>query len=84
MKTLSLSIGEAAQRSGFPAATLRYYDELGLAQAERAANGYRRYAETDFERLRFIGRAKHLNCSLEVRGPEGAADILDARFGVAA
>jgi MerR family regulatory protein len=33
MKSLgipSFSIGEAAERSGFAAATLRYYDELGL------------------------------------------------------
>jgi MerR family transcriptional regulator, copper efflux regulator len=69
MKTLdipSFSIGEAAERSGFAAATLRYYDELGLVRpAQRAANGYRRYVDTDLERLRFVGRAKHLGCSLE-------------------
>jgi MerR family transcriptional regulator, copper efflux regulator len=69
MKTLdppSFSIGEAADRSGFPAATLRYYDELGLVRpAQRAANGYRRYVDADLERLRFVGRAKHLGCSLE-------------------
>jgi MerR family transcriptional regulator, copper efflux regulator len=66
LTTPSFSIGEAARRSGFPTATLRYYDELGLVRpAQRAANGYRRYVDTDLERLRFVGRAKHFGCSLE-------------------
>lgn len=55
-----------ARRSGFPAATLRYYDDIGLLPAaSRTAAGYREYNEGSVERLAFIARAKQLGCSLE-------------------
>ncbi|QIS24426.1 MerR family transcriptional regulator [Nocardia terpenica] len=39
-----LSIGELSERTGVPATTLRYYDELGLVRPEGRASGRRRYA----------------------------------------
>ena len=62
----TFQIAEVAQRSGFTAATLRYYEDIGLvAPASRTEAGYRLYDETSLERLRFIARAKQLGCSLE-------------------
>jgi DNA-binding transcriptional MerR regulator len=60
------SIGGIAERSGFTASALRYYEEIGLVSpAERTAAGYRRYDESTLTRLAFIDRAKHLGCSLD-------------------
>ncbi|MGE4220782.1 MAG: MerR family DNA-binding transcriptional regulator, partial [Alphaproteobacteria bacterium] len=43
-----MNIGQAAARSGLPAKTIRYYEEIGLVRpATRAENGYRDYAEAD-------------------------------------
>ncbi|HEX3786473.1 MAG TPA: MerR family transcriptional regulator [Pseudonocardiaceae bacterium] len=39
-----LSIGELSERTGVPATTLRYYDELGLVQPVARAAGRRRYS----------------------------------------
>ena len=39
-----LSIGELSERTGVPASTLRYYDELGLVRPAARAAGQRRYA----------------------------------------
>jgi len=39
-----LSIGELSERTGVPATTLRYYDELGLVRPAARAAGQRRYA----------------------------------------
>lgn len=39
-----LSIGELSERTGVPATTLRYYDELGLVRPVARAAGRRRYA----------------------------------------
>ncbi|HHH30859.1 MAG TPA: MerR family DNA-binding transcriptional regulator, partial [Polyangiaceae bacterium] len=37
-----MKIGEVAERSGVPAKTIRYYEEVGLLpEPERAPNGYR-------------------------------------------
>ena len=62
----SLSIGELAKRAGVAIDTVRYYERDGLlAPAGRLPSGYRRYGETQVQRLRFIRRAKVLGFSLE-------------------
>jgi MerR family transcriptional regulator, copper efflux regulator len=59
-------IAEVAERSGFTAATLRYYEDIGLVPPpERSPAGYRLYDDAAVERLRFIARAKRLGCSLD-------------------
>jgi DNA-binding transcriptional MerR regulator len=44
-------IGELASRTNVPTRLLRYYEEQGLLQPERASNGYRHYPETLIERV---------------------------------
>ena len=64
--TNSLKIKAVADASGFTAATLRYYEEIGLLpEASRSPGGYRLYEERTLERLAFIARAKQLGCTLE-------------------
>jgi DNA-binding transcriptional MerR regulator len=64
-----MRIKEVAQRSGFSAPTLRYYEEIGLLpEPARTSAGYRTYDEATVERLAFIARAKQLGCSLEEIG----------------
>jgi DNA-binding transcriptional MerR regulator len=59
-------IAEVAERTGIPATTLRYYEDIGLlTPAGRGDNGYRAYDEQDVERLRFITSAKQLDLSLD-------------------
>jgi MerR family mercuric resistance operon transcriptional regulator len=63
---VGLLIGELAQASRVPAKTIRFYEEIGLLPpARRAANGYRRYDETDVQRLKFLRNARSLNFSLD-------------------
>jgi DNA-binding transcriptional MerR regulator len=60
------TIGEIAERSGFSASSLRYYEGIGLVEpAGRTAAGYRLYDEHSINRLAFIARAKQLGCSLD-------------------
>lgn len=60
------TIGEAAERSGFTASALRYYEGIGLVEpATRTGAGYRLYDDDGLARLAFINRAKQLGCSLE-------------------
>jgi DNA-binding transcriptional MerR regulator len=40
-------IGELASRAGTSARTLRYYEEHGLVQPRRDANGYRQYDDAE-------------------------------------
>ena len=61
-----LRSAEVSRRSAFPAATLRYYEQLGLVPTpDRTPAGYRAYDESVLDRLAFIARAKALGCSLE-------------------
>jgi MerR family copper efflux transcriptional regulator len=63
---MSLTIGEAAIRSGVPAKTIRYYEQIGLiGAAARGANQYRSYSEADVAILRFVGRARRLGFSVQ-------------------
>lgn len=60
-----MQISEVAARSGVPATTLRYYENLGLLRPQRAPNGYRLFDAETLERLRFVNAAKQLNLPLE-------------------
>ncbi len=60
------TIGQVADRSGFSASSLRYYEGIGLVvPATRTDSGYRIYDDATLARLAFIARAKQLGCSLE-------------------
>ncbi len=48
-----MNIGEASERSGLPAKTIRYYEDISLVAPDRADNGYRDYSSSDVHRLRF-------------------------------
>ncbi len=61
----SYTIGETAQRSGFTASTLRYYEGIGLLEPTRTDSGYRLYDDDALSRLAFVARAKDLGCSLD-------------------
>lgn len=59
-----MNISDAARRSGLPAKTIRYYEEIGLLSPDRQNNGYRSYGERDVHRLRFLQRARGLGFTI--------------------
>lgn len=64
--TIGLKIKDVAAASGFTAATLRYYEQIGvLPEPARTPAGYRTYDARTLDRLAFIARAKQLGCSLD-------------------
>ncbi|SMH26653.1 Cu(I)-responsive transcriptional regulator [Mesorhizobium australicum] len=60
-----MNIGTAADRSGLPPKTIRYYEDIGLIRPDRAGNGYRDYSMEDVHRLRFLQRSRGLGFSVE-------------------
>jgi MerR family redox-sensitive transcriptional activator SoxR len=63
-----LSIGDAAQRAGVPASTLRYWERAGLLPAPQRVGGKRRYDANDLRQLELVVLAKQLGFSLtEIR-----------------
>lgn len=60
-----MNIGEVAERTGLPAKTIRYYEEIGLIRPLRDANGYRSFRQGDVHKLDFLGRARGLGFSIE-------------------
>ena len=59
-----MNVGDASARSGLPAKTIRYYEEIGLIRPARAGNGYRDYSGDDIHRLAFLRRARNLGFSI--------------------
>ncbi|MFM9609294.1 MerR family transcriptional regulator [Streptomyces niveiscabiei] len=49
-----MKIGEAARKVGAPARMLRYYEQQGLIESSRSANGYRDYSEDQVEHARHV------------------------------
>jgi DNA-binding transcriptional MerR regulator len=60
-----MNIKDAAERSGLPAKTIRYYEEVGLVQPLRDANSYRAFRDSDVHKLRFLARARALGFTIE-------------------
>ena len=60
-----MNIGEAADRSGLLAKTIRYYEDIGLVTAGRRQNGYRDYDDAQVHKLRFVQRARSLGFGIE-------------------
>jgi Cu(I)-responsive transcriptional regulator len=60
-----MNIGQAAEASGLPAKTIRYYEEIGLVRSDRRGNNYRDYSEAAVHNLRFLARARALGFSIE-------------------
>lgn len=60
-----MNIGQAAERSGLPPKTIRYYEDIGLVRPARSANGFRDYGDRDVHELRFVARARGLGFSVE-------------------
>jgi Cu(I)-responsive transcriptional regulator len=60
-----MNIGDASERSGLPAKTIRYYEDIGLLKPDRSENGYRDYSTADVHRLKFLQRSRSLGFSVE-------------------
>ncbi|MBT8206699.1 MAG: redox-sensitive transcriptional activator SoxR [Acidimicrobiia bacterium] len=60
-----LTISEVAERSGFAASALRYYEREGLIGATRSPGGQRRYERHELRRLAFIAAARHIGLTLD-------------------
>ena len=66
----TLTIGEVARRSGVAASALRFYEERGLIESERAGPGHRRFHRSVLRRVAFIIFAQRIGLSLEEIGTE--------------
>jgi MerR family transcriptional regulator, redox-sensitive transcriptional activator SoxR len=65
-----LTIGETSRRSGVAASALRFYEERGLIDSERAGSGHRRYQRPVLRRIAFIVFAQRIGLSLDEIGAE--------------
>ncbi|HSJ18571.1 MAG TPA: redox-sensitive transcriptional activator SoxR, partial [Solirubrobacterales bacterium] len=65
-----LSIGEAARRSGVAASALRFYEQRGLIESERAGSGHRHYKRAVLRRIAFIVFAQRIGLTLDEIAPE--------------
>ena len=65
-----MTIGEVADRSGVAASALRFYEERGLINSERAGSGHRRYPRPVLRRIAFIVFAQRVGLTLEEIGTE--------------
>jgi len=61
-----MRIQEAASQSGISAATIRYYEQIGLLDSvRRTASGYRIFSDHDVRVLVFLRKARDLGFSLD-------------------
>jgi len=62
----TLSVGEVARRSGVSAATVRFYEELGLIASSRTQGNQRRYTREVLRHIAIIKVAQRVGIPLEV------------------
>ena len=68
MAERGFSIGEASERSGVKATTIRFYEDKGLIEPMRTGGNQRRFLRSDIRRLSFILIVQKLGLSLEEIG----------------
>jgi MerR family transcriptional regulator, redox-sensitive transcriptional activator SoxR len=60
-----LTVSEMADRSGFAASAIRFYESQGLITATRTSGGQRRFERQMLRRLAFIRAARNVGLSLD-------------------
>jgi MerR family transcriptional regulator, redox-sensitive transcriptional activator SoxR len=65
-----LTISEVVKRSGVAASALRFYEDRGLIESQRAGSGHRRYDRSVLRRIAFIVFAQRVGLTLEEIGDE--------------
>ena len=60
-----MNISQAAEASGLPAKTIRYYEDVGLISPVRAENGYRAFSDVHVHKLTFLARSRALGFSVD-------------------
>ena len=60
-----LTISEVSRRSGVAASALRFYEEKGLIQSDRAGSGHLRYPRAVLRRVAFIVFAQRIGMTLD-------------------
>lgn len=75
-----LTIGQLAAAAQTPAATIRYYEKIGLLSAPaRTGSNYRQYDGVDLSRLAFVRRAREIGFTVDqVRNLLAFSDQRDA------
>lgn len=70
-----MEIRKLVGKTGVPAKTIRYYEDIGLLPPPaRKPNGYRNYSEIDVERLKLVAGARQMDIPItEIQ------EILDMR-----
>ena len=62
---LTMNIGKASKLSELTVKTVRYYDNIGLVKPhQNIFSGYREYKEEDVLKLKFVGKARKFNFSI--------------------
>lgn len=60
-----MNISGAAAFTGLPSKTIRYYEYIGLIEAQRGDNGYRSFDKKALNKLNFVARARSLGFTIE-------------------
>lgn len=62
----TFTIGQLATAAGTPAATIRYYEKIGLLESPtRSGSNYRVYGTEDLSRLTFVRRAREIGFTID-------------------
>ena len=61
-----MNIGKVAKLSELTVKAVRYYDNIGLVKShQNILSGYREYNEEDILKLKFVGKARKFNFSID-------------------
>ena len=61
-----MNIGKASKLSYLTVKAVRYYDNIGLVKPhQNISSGYREYNEEDVLKLKFVGKARKFNFSID-------------------